>query len=241
MIISSKEMKKDFDIYLQMVDYEEIIIVKDGKKKAKFVKYNEEEDVLNEGSPEYIAAGVKMAYEDFVNFYKKTDRRYELIDGEVFLLSSPLLTHQKVIMNVLGKLMQVFKDKECTPFSSPFDIHLKKSKDNICVVQPDIMIICDLENKTDEEDRYFGIPTLVMEVVSKWSLGRDSIKKLGLYMQSGIEEYWIVNPLNKEITVYYFNNETIEIIETFKKGENANSFIYQDLNILVDDIFGNLD
>lgn len=237
MIIRSNEMQNNFDFYLQMVDYEEIIVIENGKKKAKFVKYNEEDDILNEGTPEFIAAGVKMTYEEFTDFYKKTDKRYEFIDGEVFLLASPLLTHQKVVMNLLSILIQTFKDKVCAPFSAPFDIHLKKSEDNICVVQPDIMVICDLEDVINEEDRYLGTPSLVMEVVSKWSLGRDSINKLGLYMQSGIEEYWIINPLNKEITVYFFNNETIEIIETFRKGENATSFIYQELDILVDDIF----
>lgn len=38
------------------------------------------------------------------------------------------------------------------------------------------------------------------------------VKKLDLYMESGIKEYWIVNPLNQDVTIYHF--EGYEVNET---------------------------
>ena len=37
-------------------------------------------------------------------------------------------------------------------------------------------------------------PVLVIGVISESARTKDAIKKLGLYMPTGISEYWIINP-----------------------------------------------
>jgi Uma2 family endonuclease len=56
------------------------------------------------------------------------------------------------------------------------------------------MVICDLEEKLDERDYYMGTPALVVEILSESTRRKDLVKKLDLYMSTGIKEYWIVNP-----------------------------------------------
>lgn len=98
------------------------------------------------------------------------------------------------------------------------------------MVQPDLLVICDQEN-IKEDDTYMGTPTLVVEILSEKTRSRDLIKKLDLYIQSGVEEYWIVNPFAEEITVYWFKEREIENSTTFKKGERAASFVFPGLGI----------
>ncbi len=74
------------------------------------------------------------------------------------------------------------------------------------VVQPDIVVICD-EDKVNEDNKYEGIPTLIVEVLSPSTKGRDMAVKLHLYMRSGVSEYWIVDPENKSIMQYSFSPE----------------------------------
>lgn len=126
------------------------------------------------------------------------------------------------------------------PLTAPFDITLERSKDNICVVQPDIIVICDVD-KVDVKDRYKGIPTIAVEVLSQSTKSRDMVKKLDLYMQTGIKEYWIVDTNKKEAYVYSFGKNSgeyyINNYEAFKSGELILSRAFKGLQIAIDELF----
>jgi len=59
------------------------------------------------------------------------------------------------------------------------------------VVQPDILVICD-HDKIDDKGRYYGTPSLVIEIISDSTKTKDMTVKLELYMRSGMKEYWVV-------------------------------------------------
>ena len=119
---------------------------------------------------------------------------------------------------------------------SPFDVTLKKSESNINVVQPDIIVICDTD-KIDGSGKYQGVPTLVVEVLSKSTKTKDMLKKLDLYMKSGVKEYWLVDPDKKEVTVYTFNKYEIEDRNTYIGDMIAKSIIFSGLEVKLADIF----
>lgn len=83
------------------------------------------------------------------------------------MLASPLYPHQKAVKEIFGAFISWFQNKEWEPLVSPFDVTLFRlgNEEKVNVVQPDILIICDLEN-IDEKGKYKGIPTLVVEVLS---------------------------------------------------------------------------
>ncbi|WP_310179310.1 hypothetical protein [Neobacillus niacini] len=49
-------------------------------------------------------------------------------------------------------------------------------------------------------------------------------------MSCGVNEYWTVNPDNKEITVYLFEDNNISNNATFKNNEAAQSYIFEGLS-----------
>ncbi|NSW92665.1 MAG: Uma2 family endonuclease [Firmicutes bacterium] len=108
--------------------------------------------------------------------------------------------------------------------------------DNKNVVQPDILVICDTEN-IDEKGRYRGIPSLILEVLSETTKHKDMLKKLDLYVNSGINEYWIVNPFSKEIYLYYIQNKVIEDYKVYKNKEKAKSIMFEGLEIPLEQAF----
>ncbi len=119
----------------------------------------------------------------------------------------------------------------------PCNITLKRSPDNINVVEPDLIVICDLEENLNGKNYYMGVLELVTEIISDSTYSKDFIKKLDLYMSTGVGEYWIINLFNKEITIYYFKNNDIAKNETHKKNEIASSFNFEGLTINIRDIF----
>jgi Uma2 family endonuclease len=236
MIISSTKIQNKFGKYLKLLNQEDIIITKNGKKVAWLVKFYEKgDDIIKEGSSAYIYEGMEVSYKEFLKITRESENRYEYIDGKIYLLSSPKVKHQKIVMVMSNKLSSYFQNKECFPLTSPLNITLYRDN-QANIVQPDLLVICDQEN-IKEDDTYMGTPSLVMEVVSESSRSKDIIQKLELYMRGGIEEYWIVNPFCEEITIYRFKESEVDKSITYRRKEVAKSFEFQGLEISVDEVF----
>jgi Uma2 family endonuclease len=99
------------------------------------------------------------------------------------------------------------------------------------------MVICDLEENLNEKDYYMGVPALVVEIISESTCSKDLIKKLDLYMSTGVREYWITNPLNWEVCIYLFEENNISKNSTFKNRETAISYLFTGLEVNLDTIF----
>ncbi len=242
MIINSTELQNNFGKYLMLAAQEDIIITRNGTKIAKLTAVKEtpsvaQPDKVYEKASEYSFDGKKATYEEFLVLQQESDERYEYIDGEIYLLASPRTAHQIAITELFGIFYNFFQGTNCTPMVAPYDIELRRTPENINIVQPDIMIICDLEEKLNEDDYYKGVPSLVVEVLSKSTKRKDLIKKLDLYMSCGVNEYWIVNPDNKEVTVYLFEDNNISNNTTYKNNEAAQSFIFNGLSAEISRIF----
>lgn len=125
-------------------------------------------------------------------------------------MASPSFRHQVVLREIFKFLMVFFNKHPCQVLSAPLDIYLKgyaeKFPEDPNVVQPDLVVICDEENVTDDE-KYEGVPSLVVEILSPSTRSKDMVSKLDLYMRSGIREYWIVDPINGQFLQYIFNSE----------------------------------
>ena len=247
MIVNSTDLKNNLGKYLRDCMKEDVIITSNGRKTAKLSAYSKDEgekpkinyiDRISEGSEAFnYDSPKKVPYEEFLKLTEGNEERYEYIDGEIYLLASPRTIHQKVLGELYILFYKWFKGKKCIPMLAPYDITLKRNLNNINVVEPDLVIICDMEEKLNEKDYYMGVPSLVLEILSESTRRKDLIKKLDLYMSTGVEEYWLVNPASREITVYLFKNKDIARNETFKGNEKASSYIFEGLKIAVKDIF----
>ena len=242
MIVTTTEVQNNFGKYLKLTENEEIIITRNGKKVAKLVKYEKNDEYLiKEEAADYHhnSKKMKVTYDEFKKITEDSENRYEYIDGCLYLMASPTVKHQRIVRNLLVKFDNWFNDNICEPFTSPFDVTLYKGEEieeNINVVQPDILVICDQEN-IDEDDRYQGTPELVVEILSKTTKKHDFITKLELYRMTGINEYWIVNPFTEEIFIFLFKDGEIEEIKSYKKEELLRSLTCESLKIEVNEIF----
>lgn len=231
MRVASTEVQNNFGKYLNFAAAsEEIIITRNGKDIAKIVPCNDDNRV-NEvcGIYEDIDKP-RVTYEEFLELTENSDLRYELIDGEIFMLASPSYAHQTAIADIFAHFYSWFKGKKCRPLTSPFDVTLKKSNDNKNVVQPDIIVICDTET-IDAKGRYWGVPTLVVEVLSPSSKKHDMLRKLDLYMKTGIREFWLVDTEKKGIYVYSFEDKTIIDYTSFLNVDSVKSSVFEGLEV----------
>ena len=131
--------------------------------------------------------------------------RFELIDGVLYDMGAPTLTHQDIVGNIYFELKMHIRNNKgpCKVYVSPVDVHVNPF-DNKTMVQPDVMVICKkekIEIKTIE-----GAPDLVVEVVSPSSRKRDGIIKYQKYRDTCVREYWIVDPMKGFTTVHHFSD-----------------------------------
>ena len=255
MYVSTTEVQNNFGKYLKLCKVENVIITKNGKKRAMLLYYPRNSDGYEAGEPfpSYGTSPKKhsdtyVTYQQFMEMTENSENRYELIDGEVFLLASPSFTHQRVLSNINDEFRSFFKKHEtCDAFVAPLDIELirqqikllrEENEDDINIVQPDIMVLCNYMKDINAKDKYMGTPSLVVEILSPSTASKDRIRKLGLYMESGVGECWIVDPKGKKVMIYAFKEREIEADDIFISGSRAESFIYPGLGVDVDDLFG---
>lgn len=245
MRVNSTDLQNSFGKYLALVEKEDIIVLKNGKAVAKLSNYFDYRDYIKEEARDYNSKSYKrVSYQEYLELVESSDQRYELIDGEVFLMASPSFRHQMLVNEISWHLNNYFRNHKCSPLTSPLDIKLQgyapKFKEDPNVVQPDIMVICDPGNVV--ENKYQGVPELLVEVLSPSTKKRDLILKLNLYLKSGIREYWIVDPKNTKITQYIFTEDRdLEAVNDLHPDKVLKSDYFEGLSVQLAEIFSKID
>lgn len=157
--------------------------------------------------------------------------RAELIDGQIYYMSAPSRIHQKILSILHFEIMRYIRSKNgsCEVYPAPFAVKLFNDRDDI--VEPDISVICDLEKLTDRGCT--GAPDWIIEIISPGNPEHDYVRKLNLYLDAGIREYWIVDPRDRKILVYYLKNEHTEdfTVKPYTFQDKIKVNIYEDLCI----------
>lgn len=246
MISTATEMKNNFGYYLKHVTDEngEVTITKNSQKVAQLVPFSEENERLfriHDNTAEYQLDKKSVTYDDFTALFEKAGNRMEYINGEVFLMPLPDVSHQVILGDLTFIFSQYFKGKHCKPFCSPIAVHIKKFDNDVPdVMQPDLVVICDLEDNLNKKNRYTGTPKLVLEVVSEGTRSNDMVLKLNSYLASGTSEYWIVDPRNRSILIYQFEDHTISQFTQYRMGEVASSVAFEGLGADVTELFSGM-
>lgn len=126
----------------------------------------------------------------------------EKINNEIIMMSPrPAINHNRVAGNVYRIFSTFLRGKRCEAFSDGVDVHLDEK--NIFI--PDVMIICN--PNIIKSNGIYGVPDLVVEVLSPSTAKRDKGVKKDLYEKYGVKEYWLANPADKSIEVYLLKDD----------------------------------
>ena len=173
-------------------------------------------------------------YKDYLTYNE--GERIEIIEGEIINMSpAPSRVHQEIIMEIASEIRNYIKSNSgiCKVYPAPFDVILKNDDEELenskNIVQPDISVICDTSKLTDKGCT--GSPDMIVEVVSPFNPRNDYIKKLNLYEQFKVKEYWIVNPMRKNILVYTLTDTGYDAPISYTFLDKVKVNIYENLEI----------
>ena len=183
----------------------------------------------------------RYSYADYLTWLD--DKRRELINGFIHLMSAPNELHARISFNWgfwAGSFIRKRKGK-CRIYHAPFDVRFpvnnETEDDKIYnVVQPDICVICDL-SKLDEKG-CLGAPDLIVEVLSPSTLKYDWNYKFNLYEAAGVREYWIVDPKAKVVNVFLLQPDgKYDLGTVYECFQKAPVRIFEGLEIDLNELF----
>ena len=179
-----------------------------------------------------MAFPLKQVYTIDDNYALPEGERAELIDGRMVLMAPPGTLHQRISHLLEWRIEDYIRRKkgDCQVFAAPFAVFL--NADEKTYVEPDISVVCD-RDKLDERGCN-GAPDFIIEIVSAGSRRTDYGKKNSLYADSGVREYWIVDPEKQSTTVYRYEEDAAPMIFPFDQTVTAG--IYGDLNITITEL-----
>ncbi len=140
----------------------------------------------------------KFTYED-LRAMPQDGKRYELLEGEIYMAPSPRVKHQKVLGNLYLALRRFADDRGLGEvYLAPLDVVL----DDQNVVQPDILFVCRERSLAITPLFINGPPDLVVEVLSPSNADFDRTTKRRAYAAAGVPEIWYVDPMDDSIEVF---------------------------------------
>ena len=158
-----------------------------------------------------MAIGIKtrLDYDDYCAI-PADGKRYELLDGQVYVTPAPSPLHQRVSKRLQRLLEAYFEEPgRGEVFDAPIDVILTPHD----VVQPDLVVVTDpgLVSRRGIE----GAPTLVVEVLSPNTTVYDRTTKAQRYAALGIPHYWIVDPEARTIECFRHHETTYQLAGAF--------------------------
>jgi Uma2 family endonuclease len=151
-----------------------------------------------------------LTLEEFLQL-EETNTPCELINGELIMSPSPTFEHQTILGRLYVLFFHAAEATGGTACLSPFDLHIDEHN----VFQPDLMYLSPEKKSFIKARSVKGPPDIALEILSPSNSRTDKVTKKNTYLEFGVNEYWIVDPFQKNITVY-----------TQSSGKNLPSHIF---------------
>ena len=156
-------------------------------------------DKLGKGYP--VFHNKKMTPQEFIYYSElDPDYQYEYVNNicEVKPVTTP--KHQRISLWLtdlihsylkLNRIAEVYTEGVNVEFSGNFR-------------KPDIMLLVDSPNPSRED--YYGIPALIIEILSPSNKKNDLIDKKLEYLSKEVGEYWIIDPDKLDTHFYLYED-----------------------------------
>jgi len=142
---------------------------------------------------------------------KREPYRVEIINGRKVVAMAPAFSnHNAVKLNVATIFKIYLKGNVCIPIPDGEKLVLVDGE----YVIPDFFVICDRSKY--KKDGVHGVPELIVEVLSPKTKKYDCGEKKDLYQQSGVGEYWIIDPDARTIEIYLLENGLYKLDNVYR-------------------------
>jgi Uma2 family endonuclease len=169
----------------------------------------------------------RVSYAD-LEAWPDDGRRYELYDGEVFVVPSPLPVHQIAAARLHLLLHEYFHERGGIVLFAPLDIVLTEYD----VVQPDLLVFGPQRARLVNPKKVTREPPdLAVEILSPATARNDRGRKMQLLARHGVKEYWLFDPEVPRLEIYGLVDHRFELVAAADSGDAAQSRLFPGLQV----------
>lgn len=176
-----------------------------------------------------------LSFEEYLTYFDGTDNRYELVNGHLVLMTPPTGEHEDIVHFLYDTLRDEINRLQLDLVVRISNTGVRTAEDKSRL--PDLVVITQ-EQRRSLRNRPGVLqtpPLLAVEVTSESTLNSDYRFKRSEYATREIFEYWIVDPINKKMTVLLLVEGFYEAVE-FTGTDEIISQTFPELSLNVEQI-----
>ena len=176
-----------------------------GKVRQRTIKYLGAAHQNEKKGTSMVTAQLRnITFEEYLSYDDGTNKRYELVDGKLVEMPPASFLHSDIIDFIADCFKAIDRSYKLDLKVKTGDVGVRTGMNSSRI--PDISVIDGLAWKSYQRDKSAVIEDgllLAVEVVSPGieQIERDYTDKAIEYQNTGIREYWIVDPIEQKITV----------------------------------------
>ena len=185
------------------------------------------------GQPGWPPQG-QWSYADYLRL-PDDGRRYEIIEGVLYVANAPSVEHQYTVMKISGQLdFFVSQHQLGIVLTAPVEVHLAPATRP---VQPDVLFMRTANQPALGAKFISAVPDLTVEVISPSSIRIDRHIKFDTYERAGVPEYWIVEPKARLVEVYTLARGEYALLGQYTGDEIVTSQMLAGLQVKASTLF----
>lgn len=142
------------------------------------------------------AAARPMTADDFLVWSLDQEERYELVDGRPVLMAGATVSHDRIVVNILGELRNRLRGGPCRPATA--DVAARMVRGNIR--RPDVTVDCGDPAPTALESK---APVVFFEVLSPSTRSADFVRKAAEYQAlPSLRHFALIEPGRVEVHLW---------------------------------------
>lgn len=177
----------------------------------------------------------EWTYEDYCQL-PEDGNRYEVIEGKLYMSPSPRTLHQTLSKRLMVLFYELEQQGRGFIFAAPTDLLMP----GCTPVVPDLIYLDRSQRELIKEKYVEGAPTLLIEILSPGTAGRDRTLKLNRYARSGVPHYWIVDPAEQTLELYRLEGDAYRVEAALGPGDTFRPQAFPGIELKLDELFAPL-
>ena len=149
------------------------------------------------------APAQRFTAEDYLDWEKTQNEKYEFVAGEVFAVGGASRSHVTVSGNIFNEISNQTEGSPCRTYMADMKVRIEPAAS---FFYPDVMVTCSEADRSAEQ--FMSAPSVIVEVLSSASSGYDRGDKFATYRRlPSLQQYILVDPEQRRIESYIRTDE----------------------------------
>ncbi len=174
-----------------------------------------------------------LTFDDYARLTPLDSGNYELHNGKIIHMPSPLEPHQTLAFKLTLHLgNHIVKNKLGKLLFAPMDVIFNKND----TMQPDVLFVSN-ERLSIIDRQVKGAPDFIVEILSEGNTTKEMQYKKYVFETHGVREYWLINLAKQTITQYENIEGEFVVRSKINADGSLSSVVVEGFTLKASDIF----